>query len=330
MFKFTFIATMILSSSFVFAERPLNEKIENLNKITVSEKEIKEAIESNEFEYIHALHSNILLQNETLNQFKDFINTRDTQKKLNNDEQLIVTHAYDVLKSSTHKIYPPQKNYKPDGLIVLGAKNGLGILESRLDIAYTLSLLDPEIPIIVSGKGRDKTFIEAKYMSDYLIKKGVDAKRIYMENESLDTVGNAIFSQFLISKTPQLKDKKDWLVITNNYHAMRSGYIFKNVFSTDYHVSLYYAPLLPEGQKNENEDVIFKRLVTDEIKSKSTAQFTDLLKIKEYNQKKDKFINSMVSNETCSIFINMLSKHGLYKEEKKYYIDKYPHCIDSK
>lgn len=329
MLKFIFLATTILlTSNAAYATSPLNDKLANLHSVVISKDQIQNAIINNEFDKIFTLYLNLDNEQKRITKFDSVVNMLDIENNLKHSKTAVINHSHDLLKSSVNSIFPANEQYRPDGIIVLGAKSGLGILESRLDSAYELSIQYPDIPIILSGKGRDPSEVESLFMSKYLIKKGLLESRIYIEDESLDTVGNAVFSYFIISENTDLKERKNWLVVTNNYHSMRAAFNFKNIFPKDYNISVFLSPLLPSGMQHQEEDSIFYNLVRDEIKSSSNRQFIALLKSNRYNKETNAFISEDITGNTCLIFIEMLSSHNLYQNKVDYYTKKYPQCIN--
>ncbi len=109
-----------------------------------------------------------------------------------------------------------------DALIVLGARvdpdGPSPALRRRLNA--TMAVLDehPNAVVIASGgKGADEPVSEAQCIRDELVRRGVDASRIIMEDRSTNTAENLAFSAAL------LEDRCARVgVITNNYHVWRS------------------------------------------------------------------------------------------------------------
>lgn len=114
---------------------------------------------------------------------------------------------------------------KADALIVLGyvTKDGRihPLLKERLDEAYERFQQFGHKYIIVSGGGVGSRQSEAELMKEYLVDKGVPAKRILKEDKSHNTVQNLIFSKQLMEQY-QLKS---FMIITNLFHVRRTKYI---------------------------------------------------------------------------------------------------------
>lgn len=115
-------------------------------------------------------------------------------------------------------------------------------LKMRLDLAFD-QLKDNNIPIIVSGgQGPDELISEADAMFSYLIGRGIDPKRLIIENKSTSTQENIRFSNALMKR----KDA-NVVLFTSDYHMYRgkmlgkrmgwntSGYSAVNPVSTRLH-----------------------------------------------------------------------------------------------
>ena len=108
-----------------------------------------------------------------------------------------------------------------DYLVVLGAQmreNGPSkALRFRLDTAYDYLVENPDTIVIVSGgKGSNEPVSEAQGMYDYLAGRGIDPKRIRLEDRSKSTVENLRFSQAFIEKGASVG------IVTNNFHVYRA------------------------------------------------------------------------------------------------------------
>lgn len=94
---------------------------------------------------------------------------------------------------------------KPTTIVILGCrvygtKPSL-MLEERLMAAYDYLKEYPEVSCVVSGgKGDNEEISEALCMYNYLVDKGIDGKRIYLEDQSTSTRENILFSKEVIEK----------------------------------------------------------------------------------------------------------------------------------
>ena len=124
-------------------------------------------------------------------------------------------------------------NYDKDFVIILGCKirkDGklTPLLKGRVDRAIEFGKLQKEktnkdiIYIPSGGKGTDETIAEATAIKNYLLEKGIKNKNIIIEDKSVNTKENMVFSKEKIDKI-----NKDGKIIfsTTSYHVFRSGVI---------------------------------------------------------------------------------------------------------
>lgn len=109
-----------------------------------------------------------------------------------------------------------------DYVIVLGAQVRGRMpsynLARRLDKAYDYLIENPETKVILSGgQGEGEDITEAAAMAEYLKRKGIEAERIILEDESVNTFENLKYSR------RKMEDESASVVlVTNNFHVFRS------------------------------------------------------------------------------------------------------------
>ena len=104
------------------------------------------------------------------------------------------------------------------------------LLRLRLDKAIEYAEQVPDMPIIVSGKGRGE-HTEAAIMESYLVTHGVDPTRIIQEDRAQSTRENLLFSKE-IAKNENLPE--EFLIVTNGYHQLRA-YIYAKEYGITTH-----------------------------------------------------------------------------------------------
>lgn len=124
-------------------------------------------------------------------------------------------------------------NDKPDNkqttVIVLGCQiNGetpSRMLKRRLDAAYEYLSEHKDVNVIVSGgQGSDEVTSEADVMRKYLLNKGIEGSRIFMEDKSTSTEENLRFSKEIIEKEGLCEDIT---IVTDGYHQLRADIFAK-------------------------------------------------------------------------------------------------------
>lgn len=79
---------------------------------------------------------------------------------------------------------------------------------------------------------------EAQVMADIIAEAGIDRSRLLLEDQSFDSLGNAVFTarRFL------QQEKGILYVITNDFHMPRALYIFSQVLGPGWQVVAYGVP----------------------------------------------------------------------------------------
>lgn len=122
-------------------------------------------------------------------------------------------------------------NTKPiknaDYIIVLGAQvRGTKITKSlkyRLDTSISYLEENQNTHVIVSGgQGPGEDIAEADAMSQYLMEKGIDKRRILVEDQSRNTNENILFSKKFIKG-----NNKEIIIVSNGFHVFRGMSIAK-------------------------------------------------------------------------------------------------------
>lgn len=122
---------------------------------------------------------------------------------------------------------PPEGNVT---VIVLGCQvHGTSpslMLVERLNAAADYLIENPSAKCIVSGgQGPGESIPEAIAMQTYLIEKGIDTERIYIEPESVNTEANISLSAGIISQNGL---SADVAIATDSFHQYRSHHYAKN------------------------------------------------------------------------------------------------------
>lgn len=135
-------------------------------------------------------------------------------------------------------------------------------VRQRLDLACRLFKNGKGMAIILSGRGTKRKqqipkYTEAKIMRNYLVKKKVPKNKIFLEEKSYDTIGNAYFTRNLY-----LEPKKWYnvIVITSHFHLARTKKIFQWVFGKKYKIKF-----LAASDKDLNKEKINKRKKVEKI-----------------------------------------------------------------
>ncbi|MCM1114093.1 MAG: YdcF family protein [Clostridium sp.] len=98
-------------------------------------------------------------------------------------------------------------------------------LRQRLNATYAYLEENPEATAVLSGgQGANEKISEALCMYNYLVDKGIDESRLYMEDKSTDTDENIAFSKKVIEENHL---SNNIAVVSSDYHLKRATMIAK-------------------------------------------------------------------------------------------------------
>ncbi|ANU81611.1 transporter [Aggregatibacter actinomycetemcomitans] len=97
------------------------------------------------------------------------------------------------------------------------------ILIQRLEKTLEIAKQNPDALIIVTGGVPQNNRTEGALMKQWLINKGIDAKRIYADNYARSTVENALFSRYALAK----HHIKHAALISSGSHVRRGRALFE-------------------------------------------------------------------------------------------------------
>ncbi|MCB9803058.1 YdcF family protein [Candidatus Nomurabacteria bacterium] len=92
--------------------------------------------------------------------------------------------------------------------------------------------------LISGGKKFPESIIEAKSIATALIKKGIKAECLLLEDKATNTLENVLFSRRLLKSKGALDKIDSILLITKNYHSRRALMTIKKYFPKDIKFSL--------------------------------------------------------------------------------------------
>ena len=138
--------------------------------------------------------------------------------------------VYIWLGNEMDKAAKEKANGTNDYVIILGAKVKPGgvpslSLKYRLDVAADYLKQYPHVTAIVSGgQGTDEDQTEASVMYDYLVRAGIDAERILIEDKSTSTYENIKFSKQLLPE-----NTTNITIVSNDFHLKRANILAKKL-----------------------------------------------------------------------------------------------------
>lgn len=135
-------------------------------------------------------------------------------------------------------------------------------LEKRIDAAFFYLLRNPEsVAILSGGQGKDENLSEALCMYRCLVDRGVDKKRLFIEDKSVNTDENIRFSLKIIEENGF---NKEVAIATSEYHQKRTKMLCKRYGIEAYaESSKGKAILLPTFVTREMLAVIKEALISN-------------------------------------------------------------------
>lgn len=133
----------------------------------------------------------------------------------------------------------------------------------RLDKAYELFQHQQKSFVLLSGKYSflykdavpPKT--EARAMAEYLMQKGMAESSLILDENAMDTIGNAYFLKVNIFIPQHEHNAK---IITSSFHMERTTYIFRKIFGPEYRLDFVAVPEEFEPEK-EREIILHQKEV---------------------------------------------------------------------
>lgn len=125
--------------------------------------------------------------------------------------------------------------------------------KSRLEYGCDFFLKNDQCYLITAGWNyrKDSNLFIGERMSQYAIKKrNVPSEKVFAEISSRDTVGDAFFSK--INYVEKNKFEKI-LVITSNYHVLRTSKIFNFIYGDNYKIDVKGIDGFDSNEKIDHE-----------------------------------------------------------------------------
>lgn len=176
-----------------------------------------------------------------------------------------------------------------DAAFVLGTSTNKEIFKYRVEKAADLYARGVVKSIIFSGKWwggliKKPKHTEAELMSTYARSLGVPKKDIYLEEDSLNTIGNYYFTKKNILKPRNIKNL---VVITHSTHVSKARFIAQKVLGSEY----------------KTRFVLDKKQVDVQVMHKNVSDI--------------KFFFKAIKNGDDASIKNLLTHHPYYKNHQK-------------
>ncbi len=116
---------------------------------------------------------------------------------------------------------------EPKVMVILGCQvmpwGPSVLLADRLDAALSYLEGREEVSVVVSGgQGDNEPSTEAQAMQDYLVARGIDESRIWLEDQSHNTHQNLSYSMALL-KEREADLSGGYIIVSNGFHLARAS-----------------------------------------------------------------------------------------------------------
>lgn len=212
-------------------------------------------------------------------------------------------------------------DFTPDLVIGLGCSNSLGLMDKRVNRLGEIARIYPEVKILISGGGGQLQGSEAAIMASHLKKRySVEEERIFLEEDAMDTIGNALFTKLLLRSLGLLKRCRNIIVVTSPFHAVRAGTLFRNIYGTSHRIVVIghpYSLSLKRLKKycdiESREPSLFKSIRTinnaEDIRRELAEQ-----EIRSLYRTNERFMElGRIATDETTVFYELFLYHDVYR-----------------
>jgi len=128
-------------------------------------------------------------------------------------------------------------------------------LKGRMDVGIKLFKdKSAKYLILIGGKTNPLVNLsEAEVMKEHALRMGISPEAIILEQNSMDTIGNAYFTRKIVDKIKC----SDIYVVSSCYHMRRVKFIFEMCYDRNYNMCFDYCFLFhnPDAEKKEEDSI---------------------------------------------------------------------------
>ncbi|MGF1683302.1 YdcF family protein [Photobacterium minamisatsumaniensis] len=179
----------------------------------------------------------------------------------------------------------------PDIIIILGADSHENLFP-RIEKSEKIIKDNPNSILVLSGGGFSLSESESRTMLTYVESYGI-TNEIILEEDSMDTIGNAFFSKLKLEKHALQHSKSKVLVITSAFHSLRSHRYFDLILGDRWKVATH-------GVRTIFNECEIKKRNVHELSTQKQAE--NILK----------FIENEKTNNN-DLILKLFFEHDLYK-----------------
>jgi hypothetical protein len=189
----------------------------------------------------------------------------------------------------------------PDYVFILAHRDDR-VMAMRVDGAVPLLRDHPDAVVVLCGGGFDPRSTEAHKMQRQLLARGFVHTRTIVEDDSVDTVGNAVFSKLRLLQEGLPIDAGRAVVVTSEFHAVRALSIFRRVYGPAF--VLGAVPVDTESRPERERVLAAHELETDYRSSTEIFGMWD---------PRDNRVAPVDPADERTLFFQLLLHHDLYR-----------------
>lgn len=125
-------------------------------------------------------------------------------------------------------------------------------LKKRLDLAISVATTGSKILLSGGLTNPELQKSEAKVMMEYITSRGIPESSVILEEKSLDTIGNGIFSAIIVKKIPKPEIIR---IISSCYHMKRSEFIFTRCLGPSFNLDFSHCSPFTRKDIDENKSM---------------------------------------------------------------------------
>lgn len=226
----------------------------------------------------------------------------DIKQKLNLQREHILIFYQKYF--NTHSVIGSKIAYNKPDLIFALACRGKEMVSMRLEGALPFAQRHEDARLILCGGGFDPVYTEAQIMQQLLVKKNFPRDRVVFEEDSIDAIGNALFSKLKLKQQNLLPQKARLLVVTSAFHAVRSFNILRKVYGPNYDIAV--APVKTVFDNDRQIKLVAHELASDNLSSRQIFSLRDFADI-------EGGMGQMTPGDHKSIFFQLILYHDFYR-----------------
>lgn len=198
---------------------------------------------------------------------------------------------------------PPRESGGIDVLIILACKD-TDVLRRRVQGCRDLIEVNPQTILVLCGGGFNASRTESDAMLASFREMNLQVRRVVQEEDSIDTIGNAVFSNLILRREGLLEDGARIVVASSAFHMVRSHNLFRKVYGPGFDISGFLVRTTDDEGKLAK--LAAHELSSDSRSSRDIFSFPDLLDFR-YGTRE------IAPGSVVTLFYQLICNHDFYR-----------------